>query len=309
MLHIFKLRSVYNFLRIGRKSQQIAGQSDKIQILTNTSTESSKQLGVVETKTLLSEYIEGSSENPGVLKIGENSEYLSIGNKNSNTSMVEIFGKTINTNIINNNVEDKSMTVNLNGIVNSGGDSGIDVEEDGIIQAWFRTAIDRNGWVFKSLNKLGLFTIQPSDSNTVLRSTATANQVLDLPNVPSGTLSTQENAETLENKTLIDESTFIKSRTEDKKFRFNSSLQETGQPSIVSPVKHDVVLNTKINWDNNTKYVIGETVIFNLLEYRALTNIPSVPIEQNPKIDTSNWELLGVGDADLYVNKFRNGLL
>ena len=63
------------------------------------------------------------------------------------------------------------MTVNLNGIVNSGGDSGIDVEEDGIIQAWFRTAIDRNGWVFKSLNKLGLFTIQPSDSNTVLRST------------------------------------------------------------------------------------------------------------------------------------------
>jgi len=124
---------------------------------------------------------------------GTNADVINIGRSGITINLI---GTTINQDVTNLNVDDKNITVNSGGAAGSGATAGIDVEEAGNITGYVEVSGDRNSWLLKAPNTVGVATITPGASGITINQSShdpvTLAAVGSAPNANGASLSGQQ---------------------------------------------------------------------------------------------------------------------
>lgn len=98
----------------------------------------------------------------GTLAIGTaNANVINIG---SSGTTINLQGSTFYQNVTTLNVANKIINLNTGGSVGSGSTVGLDVQENAIVTGYINTSGDRNSWLFKAPNQVGIVTLSPGAS-------------------------------------------------------------------------------------------------------------------------------------------------
>lgn len=130
----------------------------------------------------------------GTLAIGTlNATTINIGNAGAT---VNIQGTVITESTSTLNVTNPVFTVNTAGAAGSASNSGLQVEEGGSVTGYAETSGDRNSWIIKAPNTVGVATITPGSAGITLNQSShnpvTITAVGSSPNSSAATLSTQQ---------------------------------------------------------------------------------------------------------------------
>lgn len=140
----------------------------------------------ITTPTVLSPALDTATATSMAIGTG-NATTINIGNSGA---IVNIQGSTIFENTTQMQVTDPLITLNKNGSAGSAANSGIEIEENSIITGYAETSADRNSWVLKAPNTVGIATITPGPGGITLAGnvsgTNTGDQTITLTSDVSG---------------------------------------------------------------------------------------------------------------------------